>query len=228
MIRSQFLASATVAASAAAVPGGTTLVERRANFDEASFDRAVGKPADIRQLWENVALIPGVFNNMKNSLNGLTFGYGFAADRVALIAANHGPSSAYTFTDDVWKRYRIGEYLKLKDAAGATVTSNIFLRRKSSPEPDANPDNVAGSLQDTSIEALQSRGVVMLTCHTAVEEQAAKLARGGFGPSGMSPSEVAADILTHLIPGAVVVPSMVATIAVLQHRYAYTYATIQS
>jgi hypothetical protein len=34
---------------------------------------------------------------------------------------------------------------------------------------------------------------------------------------------VADDILTHLIPGAVVVPSMVATIAVLQTQYRYSY-----
>ncbi len=32
----------------------------------------------------------------------------------------------------------------------------------------------------------------------------------------MTATDVAGDILTHLIPGALVVPSMVATIAVLQ------------
>lgn len=228
MIRSHFLTAASLAASAAAVPGGSTLVERRANFDEAAFTRAVGKPADIRQVWENLGFIPGVFNNMKNSLNGLIYGYGFAPDRVTLVAANHGPSSAYTFSDETWRKYRIGEFLKIKNAAGDAVTSNAFLARKSKPDPGASPDAANGPLQDTSIEALQNRGVVMLTCHTAVEEQAAKLARGGFAPSTMSPSEVAADILTHLIPGAVVVPSMVATLAVLQHRFAYTYATVQS
>lgn len=229
MIRLQFLTSASLAASAAAaVPGGSALVERRANFDEAAFNGAVGKPADIRQMWENLGFIPGVFNNMKNSLNGLIYGYGFAPDRITLVAANHGPSSAYTFSDETWHKYRIGEFLKLKNAAGEAVTSNVFLARKSKLDPSANPDSLSGALQDTSIEALQSRGVVMLTCHTAVEEQAAKLVRGGFAPSTMSPSEVAADILTHLIPGAVIVPSMVATIAVLQHRFAYTYATVQS
>jgi hypothetical protein len=42
----------------------------------------------------------------------------------------------------------------------------------------------------------------------------------------MSAAEVADDILTHLIPGAVVVPSMVATVAVLQATYGYTYLTL--
>jgi hypothetical protein len=42
----------------------------------------------------------------------------------------------------------------------------------------------------------------------------------------MSSADVAADILTNLIPGTVVVPSMVAAIAVLQASYRYTYVTL--
>jgi intracellular sulfur oxidation DsrE/DsrF family protein len=41
----------------------------------------------------------------------------------------------------------------------------------------------------------------------------------------MTAGDVAGDILTHLIPGALVVPSMVATIAVLQNKYGYAYLT---
>jgi hypothetical protein len=48
----------------------------------------------------------------------------------------------------------------------------------------------------------------------------------GFAPAAMSAADVAADILTNLIPGTVVVPSMVATIAVLQATYHYTYLTL--
>jgi len=227
MVRSQFLASAGLA-GALAVPGGTALVERRANFDETAFERAVDKPADIRQVYENLGFRPSVFNNMKNSLNGLIYGYGYDPGRIGMVAANHGPSSAYTFSSDIWRKYRIGEFLEIKDATGATPVENLFLARKSKAVADASPDDPAGPLQDTSIQALQSRGVIMLTCHTAVEEQAANLVKKGFAPSGTSAREVAADLLTHLIPGAVVVPSMVATIAVLQHRYAYTFATVQS
>ncbi len=72
---------------------------------------------------------------------------------------------------------------------------------------------------------LQRRGLIVLTCHTAVEEQARALVRDGYAPSAMTAQDVANDILTHLIAGAVVVPSMVATIAVLQSTYRYTYLT---
>ncbi|MGD1065663.1 MAG: hypothetical protein ABR975_02500, partial [Vulcanimicrobiaceae bacterium] len=84
----------------------------------------------------------------------------------------------------------------------------------------------ASFFQDKSIEALQKRGVVFMTCHTAVEEIAGNLVKGGF--AGAPAHAVADDILTHLIPGAVVVPSMVATIGVLQQKYNYSYITVQS
>jgi intracellular sulfur oxidation DsrE/DsrF family protein len=87
----------------------------------------------------------------------------------------------------------------------------------------ASPDSEKGMYQDTSIEMLQKRGLIVLTCHTAVEEQARALVKRGFAPAGMTATQVADDILTHLIPGAVVVPAMVATLAVLQATYHYTY-----
>jgi len=43
----------------------------------------------------------------------------------------------------------------------------------------------------------------------------------------MTPAEVSADILMHLIPDALVVPGGVAALAVLQQKFGYTYATVQ-
>ena len=230
MNRSGFLvASATLLAAGApanadSVPGGTKFVERKADFDEAAFDKAVSRPADIRQVFEPVGFNPTILNSVKNSLNGLEFGFGYSADRIAIVVASHGPSSAYTFSDYVWQKYKIGQYIKANDASGAPLVANSFLKAKAT-DP-ANPDDPKGMYHDTQIETLQKRGVVFLTCHTAVEEHARKLVTQGFAPAGMSPTEVANDILTHLIPGAIVVPSMVATVAVLQAKHDYTYASI--
>jgi hypothetical protein len=219
-------AAATGPAAAQAVPGGTNLVERRANFDEAAFAKIVGRPADIRQVFEAVAFKPGILSNVKNTLNGLHFGYGYGAGRTAIAIAGHGPSAAYGYSDDVWTKYRIGEFFGIKDDAGSTIPSNVWLKANAAYDQNADPDDPAGMYQDASIEMLQKRGVIMLTCHTAVEEQARNLVKKGFAPAGMSASDVASDILTHLIPGAVVVPSMIATVAVLQAKYQYTYAAL--
>jgi intracellular sulfur oxidation DsrE/DsrF family protein len=228
MNRRGFLAASTVlaasgAAPAQGVPGGSHLVERRADFDAAAFDAAVARPAQIRQLYEAVAFRPAVLNNIKNSFNGLQFGFGYAPGKVAIALAAHGPSAVYGYAGEVWSNYRLGEFFKLTDAAGATIASNVFLRKRAAIDPAADPDDFAGMYQDTSIEMLQHRGLVVLICHTAVEEQARALVKGGFAPAGATANDVADDILTHLIPGAVVVPSMVATIAVLQAKYRYAY-----
>ena len=141
-----------------------------------------------------------------------------------MALAAHGPSSAYTYSDYVWTKYRIGDFFKLTDANGAPLTSNVFLASHSSLNWQADPDDESGMYQDTSIAMLQQRGLIVMTCHTAVEEQSRLLVKKGYAPSGAA-SEVAADILTHLIPGSIVVPAMVATIAVLQATYRYTFIT---
>ena len=232
MNRSSFLASSVSLAFAAGgtslaqVPGGSHLVERRADFDLAAFQSAVDRPGTtIRQLWEVVAFHPQVFANVKNALNGLQFGFGHPASSIAVAFAPHGPSSAYNYSDEIWAKYRIGDAFKLKDAQGNPVTSNVFLKPSKPLDANADPDSPSSTFQDSSIETLQSRGVVFLTCHTAVEEQARALVTGGFAPAGMPATQVADDILSHLIPGTHVVPSMVATIAVLQAVHHYTYIT---
>lgn len=207
------------------MPGGSHLVERKADFDAAAFAKTVGRDAQIRQMYEAVNFKPSLLNNVKNSFNGLQFGYGYPADAIAIALAPHGPSSSYAYSDYVWQKYRIGEVFDLKDAAGNALQSDVFLKRKAPVDRNADPDDDKGMYQDTSIQMLQERGLIVLTCHTAVEEQARAILKKGFAPAGMTATQVADDILTHLIPGAVVVPSMVATIAVLQATYHYTYIT---
>ncbi|MBV8375246.1 MAG: hypothetical protein JO302_07020 [Candidatus Eremiobacteraeota bacterium] len=231
MNRNAFLSATLVAASSGAaiaqnVPGGTHFVERKTDFDSAAFDRLVGRSAQIRQIYEAVAFKPTLLNNVKNSFNGLQFGFGYSAGSIAIVLAGHGPSSVYAYTDYLWSKYRLGEFYKLSDSDGAPLTSNVFIAKRSTFDPNADPDNDKGMYQDTSIEMLQRRGLIVLTCHTAVEEQARQLVKKGFAASGMTPSDVAADVLTHLVEGAIVVPSMVATIAVLQATYHYTYLTL--
>ncbi len=217
------LAATGSRAAAQGVPGGTSFVERRSDFDEGAFDAAVGRQADIRQLYESVAFRPTMWNNVKNSFNGLQFGFGYGPEKIVVVFAAHGPSSAYGYTDYVWKKYRIGEYFNLTDAAGAPLQSNAFVAAHAPFDPSASPDDDKGTYQDTSIETLQRRGLIYLNCHTATEEQARGIVKKGFAPAGMTAADVADDILVHLIPGAIVVPAMVATIAVLQAKYRYTY-----
>jgi intracellular sulfur oxidation DsrE/DsrF family protein len=227
MNRKLFLATtgAVVAASGAAraadVPGGTDLIERRADFDEGRFAAVASRASDVRQLWDNAALRPGVLTNIKNALNSLQFGFGYDPARINVVAVNHGPSTLYTYNDYLWEKYKLGDFFDVRDVGGTRIARNAFLASKSAPDaPDAE------RLQDTGIVTLQARGVTFMTCHTAVAEQSLALIKAGLGRDS-SPAAVMADILTNLIPGALVIPGGAATIAVLQQKYAFSYATVQ-
>lgn len=233
MNRSSFLtasaslvAASSAAASAQTVPGGTHLVERKADFDEAQFRQIVGRPAKIRQVFEQIAFKPQALQNIKNSLNGLQFGYGYSPSDIAIAFAPHGPAAALNYTDYLWDKYKLGDFFAIKDPQGATIASNVWVKSKSTGTASDGPDDANGMYQDTSIATLQKRGVIFLCCHTAVEEQARNLVKAGAPAAGANPTEVANDMLTHLIPGALVVPSMVATMAVLQSEYHYSYAAL--
>ncbi|HEY2476455.1 MAG TPA: hypothetical protein VGI19_16875 [Candidatus Cybelea sp.] len=219
------VAATTSAASAATVPGGEHFVVRLADFDEASFAAIVGRPAQIRQVYEAVGFQPGVLGSIKNSLNGLQFGFGYPAASLAVALAAHGPSSAFSFSDYLWTKYRIGDFFALKDADGRPLRANVFLKNSAPYDPSVDPDDEKGMYQDASLEMLQRRGTVVLTCHTAVEEIARRLVHRGYSGTGQNAQDVADDILSHLIAGAVVVPSMVATLAVLQTTYRYVYTS---
>jgi hypothetical protein len=225
LVSSATLASAPAIATAQSISGGTHRVERRADFDARAFAGLVGRPAQIRQLFEATSFQPGVLSSIKNSFNGLQFGFGYPATAICIALAGHGPSAAYGYSDYIWKKYRIGEFMKLKDAAGQTIQTNVYLAARAPVDPAADPDDERGMYQDDSIAMLRRRGLIVLTCHTAVEEQASALVRNGFAPAGMNAEAVADDVLTHLVDGAFVVPSMVATIAVLQSEYHYAYLT---
>jgi hypothetical protein len=234
MNRNGFLAaSASLAAASAAapaiaqtVPGGSHVVERKTEFDEKAFEKLVGRPAKMRQVFEQIGFKPSVFNNIKNAMNGLQFGFGYKPSEILIAFGGHGPSAAYGYSDYVWEKYKLPDYYPLKDAQGNPVPSNTFLKAKGAADIAADPDDANGMYQDTSIEMLQKRGLLMLTCHTAVEEQAKGIVKAGNAPAGMTAKDVADDILTHLIPGAIVVPSMVATMAVLQCEFKYAYVAL--
>jgi predicted hydrolase (HD superfamily) len=78
--------------------------------------------------------------------------------------------------------------------------------------------------QDTSLQALQQRGVKMLSRHTALEEQVRALM--AHNSLTQQPEEIVKEMLAHTLPGVLVVASMVAAIALLQTDGRYSYITV--
>ncbi len=191
----------------------------------AEFQKLVNEPARIKQVFDVVQIGDGkALNSVKNSLNGLQFGFGIAEHQIKIVAALHGPANMLNYDDYVWDKYRIGEWLSVIDpATGKPAVKNLFYRSKgktTSKDPD-DPDSL---YQDTSMQALQARGVQFLSCHTALEEQVRVLIRRD--KLTQSPEQIVREMLAHTQPGALVIAAMGAAIALLQVEGHYSYITV--
>jgi intracellular sulfur oxidation DsrE/DsrF family protein len=233
MERRIFLAAgALVAALAtdACAKGGASeleIVEEKANFDYASFVKLVERPgAAVHQLWDIDGYVPRALGAIKSAYNGYQFGYGIAPDSIAMLACLHGYANAFAYNDSMWAKYKIGEAFGFKDPSGNVVPTNIFFHARSQQTTTADPNDMQSMYQDGTIEALQRRGLNVLVCHTAAAEQARTLVAAGAAPQGSAPPDVLKDLLANLMPGVTVVPSMVATVGILQNRFKYAYTSV--
>ncbi len=115
-----------------------------ADFDASGFAAIVGRSAQIRQVYEAVSFQPGVLGSIKNSFNGLQFGFGYSAEAISIVLAGHGPSAAYGYSD--YRMAAISDRRVLEDrttTAGRPVSSNLYLRRGARYDTAADPDDDA-------------------------------------------------------------------------------------
>jgi hypothetical protein len=222
-------ASAVVAALAtdacAKSASALEMVETKAEFDYSAFVRVVNRPFGARQLWDVNGYVPTALGAMKNAYNGYQFGFGLPPERIGIAACLHGTATAFAYNDAMWTKYKLGEAFGFKDPGGNIVSTNIFYHARSKSDLNADPNDPESTYQDGTIEALQRRGLILLVCHTAAAEQARSLVNAGAVRQGGSPEDVLRDLLANLVPGATVVPSMVATVGILQTRFKYAYTT---
>jgi hypothetical protein len=206
------------------------LVYTTSDWKVSDFDQIAKDPARIKQVFDvSGPIAEGRFlNSIKNSLNGLHYGFGVPIAQIKIVGAVHGPGNLLNFDDFIWSKYKIGEWLKVDDAStGQPAVKNPFYPSKAGPElhyPSDDPDRGDSLYQDTSIQALQSRGVKFLCCHTATEEQARVLVQ--HNKLSEQPEQIVKEMLMHTNPGVLVVASMASAIALLQAEGHYTYITI--
>jgi len=235
LTRRSFVSSAAASVTALGALSALTpsanaqLVYTTNDWKVQEFEKVVKYPAHIKQVYDVIPIGGGKFlNNIKNSLNGLRFGFGVPADQIKIVAALHGPTNMLNYDDYIWNKYKIGAWLKVDDpSTGQPATKNPYYASKAGASlhyASQNPDSEDSIYQDKSIQALQHRGVKFLSCHTATEEQV----RGLIKHSHLSeqPETIVKDMLAHTIPDVLVVASMVAAIALLQTDGHYSYITV--
>lgn len=205
------------------------LVYKKADWKIEEFNQLAKSPARVKQVYDVVQVGDGKFlNNIKNSLNGFDVGFGIPKDQVKIAAALHGPANLLNYDDTIWSKYAIGAWLKVNDpATGEPATRNPFYASKSAPGmkyASQDPDSRESMFQDTSIQALQSRGVKFMSCHTADEEQARAII--AHNKLTIEPEALVHEMLAHTLPGVLVVAAMVSAIALLQSEGHYSYITV--
>ncbi len=205
------------------------LVWKSSQWKLKEFQKLVEDPARVKQVFDCTQIGGGKFlNNIKNSLNGLHFGFDIPAKQIKIAAALHGPANMLNYDDYVWSKYRIGEWLNVTDPSTAKpAVRNIFYSAKHALDAVSyakDPDDRESVYQDTSVQALTTRGVQFLSCHTATEEQARVLVE--HYQLSQSPEEIVQDMLGHTVPGVLVVASMVASVALLQSEGHFSYITV--
>lgn len=223
------LLSGAVAVAASTIwsdPVHAQYVWQKSNWQAAEFDALTRLPRRIKQVLHGFAVNDGrILKNVKNSLNGLGFGTGIPDNQIQIVAALNGPANMLNYSDYVWQKYRIGEWVKVNDPkTGEPAVRNIFYPssagtslKYTSDDPDS-PDSL---YQDSSIRGLQARGVRFLSCHSSNEEAARALVK----QNGLSaqPEEVVKDIQAHVLPGVLIVPALAGALAFLQCEGHYSY-----
>jgi hypothetical protein len=235
MNRRSFVSTATASVAALATLGTAgseaegQLVYTKSDWKLSEFNQLAKNPARVKQVFDIIPIAEGRFlNNIKNSLNGLHFGFGIPDEQIKVVAALHGPANMLNYDDVIWSKYQIGAWLKATDpSTGQPAMKNPYYASKAGTAlhySTEDPDSRDSLYQDTSIQALQHRGVKMLSCHTALEEQVRALI--AHNRLTQQPEEIVKEMLAHALPGVLVVASMVAAIALLQTDGRYSYITV--
>ena len=234
MSRRSFVSTAATGAAALAAMGTVNsaegqLVYTKSDWKVSEFNQLAKNPAQVKQVYDVTQIAEGSFlNNLKNSLNGLHFGFGIPNEQIKIVAALHGPANMLNYDDFIWNKYKIGAWLKINDlSTNQPALKNPYYASKAGPAlhySTEDPDSRDSIYQDTSIQALQHRGVKLLSCHTAAEEQV----RGLIAHQNLTqqPELIVKEMLAHTLPEVLVVASMVAAIALLQTDGRYSYITV--
>ena len=219
-------AAAAAASTMWSEPVHAQYVWQKSNWHLEEFDALTHSPRRIKQVVHGFAINDGRFlRNIKNSLTGLQFGSGIPADQIQIVCALNGPANLLNYSDYVWQKYRIGEWLKVEDPkTRQPAVRNIFYPSKAGTPlhyTSEDPSSEDSSYQDASVQGLLAHGVRFLSCHSSTEETARNLIKQNSLTA--QPEEIVMDIHAHSLPGVIVVPALSAALAVLQCEGHYSY-----
>ena len=125
--------------------------------------------------------------------------YGVPDKDIDAVLSFYGMITFYAVNDAMWAKYALGEFLDVKNEAGAGVTANPWR---------VDPTIIGMQMPQASIEALQKRGATFIVCNNALTIFSNMLAQ----KRGLDGSAVYADLKANLLPGVELIPGMVVAV----------------
>lgn len=210
--RRRFLGKVVGAATAASLPLArlSTASAAERNDHDKWLDGMTGSHKcffDFPQHKKGAGLV-----HIYNYIGTYQAAYGVDVSDISTVGTLYsiGPNSSIpmAFNDDMWVKYKLGEYISIDDPqTGKRAVRNLFYKTMDGDEvPRIGP---IGPFPDASISALQAKmGTTFLLCDNAATALGMDLERLGFGAA----AETTAELKKNLVPGVQVVPAMVIAI----------------
>jgi len=188
-------------------------------WDHEALTDVLSYGAAQRQVWDNTDIEGPWLNLMRNALNSQIWSFNHP-DFLA-VSVTHGTAQLALYDQAMWDKYQL-----TKLAGENFKTNTLIFEHKAVATGPANYEDPAGlfSGDDNSIPALMRRGVVFMSCHNAIWEQAAALIKLDINPDRLSHAALAAELTDHLVDGAVLIPGAAGTLPELQQA-GFHYAT---
>ena len=168
------------------------------------------------QVWESTELGAPWMNLMREAINGQVFAHGNAG--FLAVAAIHGTAHLALFDQIAWDSH------DLAALTNGNAAKNTFVTSISGTSSLDDLQDGAGYFgpENNSVRTLQERGAVFIACHDSIHAvaRASRQRADGTGPPA---DAIAVDLTNRLVPGAVLVPSVVAFLIELQ-RVGFTDA----
>lgn len=177
------------------------------------------RPA-TKQAWDSTDIGGPWLNLIRNAVNAQV--WSFKHPDFLAVSETHGSAQVALYDQAMWDKYQLA-----KLTGGKFKTNTLILEQQAASANAGDYENAEGvfSLHDNSIPTLQRRGVVFLSCHNAIWEQAVHLIATEVNPDKLSQEALAAELTNHLIPGVVLTPGAVGTLPELQQAgFHYIYA----
>lgn len=175
-----------------------------ASANDAWLDRLKGSH---RELFDAPAPGGGVpLVHLMNYYDTYNKAYGAKDSDINGILTFYGGTVFYGVNDQMWAKYRLGEFTEATDAkTGKPATTNPWR---------VAPVALGLTLPQASIESMQKRGATFIICNNALTIFSGLLAQA----RGLSADSVYADMKANILPGVTLVPGMVVAIEKAQGR----------